>query len=349
MKIRITVDRFWNDFSSIERWPEILINLPEKMESKSKYDIAKNYLSYPTDDRGRVLRSDEFYGLFGAEIKQEKIIISGCNLIQLNDEGYFLSEEALKLRVCYERDEGWEKELAKQLLKYSIRVRAVIIGILNGGGVQFPKKFLYKNREAYIELNRKRFYPLNPTTDVTNLNDFIKDFGKECLGPYWREILHISNEEYIEILGTTKDTPSLSDIGTYLKIPLTLFEYLGWFIDKGEGKYQIDKEKLKEDIGTDIYESLIIEEFLNDVDILKDLIKDYQDIRGLFPVEHVGEVLKSRIAPEINGDIGKWIDRYFLEGVEKGKFKIVDYEQGQPRHGRGLLGDKKKQLIKIEF
>ncbi len=349
MKIRITVDRFWNDFSSIERWPEILINLPEKMESKSKYDIAKNYLSYPTDDRGRVLRSDEFYGLFGAEIKQEKIIISGCNLIQLNDEGYFLSEEALKLRVCYERDEGWEKELAKQLLKYSIRVRAVIIGILNGGGVQFPKKFLYKNREAYIELNGKRYYPLNPTTDVTNLNDFMKDFGKESLGPYWREILRISNEEYIEILGTTKDTPSLSDIGTYLKIPLTLFEYLGWFIDKGEGKYQIDKEKLKEDIGTDIYESLIIEEFLNDVDILKDLIKDYQDIRGLFPVEHVGEVLKSRIAPEINGDIGKWIDRYFLEGVEKGKFRIVDYEQGQPRHGRGLLGDKKKQLIKIEF
>ena len=259
MKIRITVDRFWNDFSSIERWPEILINLPEKMESKSKYDIAKNYLSYPTDDRGRVLRSDEFYGLFGAEIKQEKIIISGCNLIQLNDEGYFLSEEALRLRVCYERDEGWEKELAKQLLKYSIRVRAVIIGILNGGGVQFPKKFLYKNREAYIELNRKRYYPLNPNTEVTNLNDFMKDFGKESLGSYWREILHISNEEYIEILGTTKDTPSLSDIGTYLKIPLTLFEYLGWFIDKGEGKYQIDKEKLKEDIGTDIYESLIIE------------------------------------------------------------------------------------------
>ena len=82
---------------------------------------------------------------------------------------------------------------------------------------------------------------------------------------------------------------------------------------------------------------------------MKDLIKDYQDIRGLFPVEHVGKVLKSKIAPEINGDIGKWIDRYFLEGVEKGKFKIVDYEQGQPRHGRGLLGDKKKQLIKIEF
>ncbi|MBE6082845.1 MAG: hypothetical protein E7205_09195 [Tissierellaceae bacterium] len=343
------MDRFWNDFSSIERWPEILINLPEKMESKSKYDIAKNYLSYPTDDRGRVLRSDEFYGLFGAEIKQEKIIISGCNLIQLNDEGYFLSEEALKLRVCYERDEGWEKELAKQLLKYSIRVRAVIIGILNGGGIQFPRKFLYKNREAYIDMKENRFFLLNPTIAVTNLNDFLKNYGKESLGPYWKDILNIDNEEDIEILGTTKDYPSLSDIGTYLKIPLTLFEYLGWFIDKGEGKYQINKELLKKDIGSDIYESLIIEDFLNDVDILKDLINQYQDVRGLFPIEQVGEALKLMIAPEVNENSGKWIDRYFLEGAEKGKFRIVDYEQGQPRHGRGLLGDNKKQLIKIEF
>ena len=38
-----------------------------------------------------------------------------------------------------------------------------------------------------------------------------------------------------------------------------------------------------------------------------------------------------------------------MEGSEKGKFKIVDSEQGQPRHGRGLLGDIKKQLIKLEF
>lgn len=349
MKIHITVDRFWNDFSSIERWPEILLNLPEKMESKSKYDIAKNYLSYPTDEKGRVLRSDEFYGLFGAEVKQEKIIISGCNLIQINDKGYFLSEEALKLKECYERDKDWEKELAKQLLKYSIRVRAVTIGILNGGGVKFRKKFLCKNREAYIEMKEKRYLLLNPTITVTNINDFMKDFGKESLGHYWKEILTIDNEEDIEILGTTKDSPSISDIGTYLKIPLTLFEYLGWFIDKGEGKYQIDKEKLKKDIGTDIYESLIIEDFLNDVDILKELIKEYQDIRGLFPVEQVGELLKSRITPEVDENSGKWIDRYFLEGAEKGKFKIVDYEQGQPRHGRGLLGDNKKQLIKIEF
>lgn len=349
MRIHITVDRFWNDFSSIERWPEILMNLPKKMIANSKYELAKIYLSYPTDKKGRVLKSDEFYGLFGAEIKRKKIIISGCNLIEINDEGYFLSEEALNLRDCYQQDKDWEKELAKQLLRYSIRVRAIIIGILNSGGIYFPRKFLDKNREAYIEVEEVKYFPLNPTLTEANLNEFMKSYGKESLGPYWKDILNIDNEKDIQILGTIKETPSLSNIGTYLKIPLILFEYLGWFIDKGDGNYQIQKKKMKEDIGEEIFNSLIIDDLLNETDILKDLIKEYQDIRGLFPVEQVGQILKSRIQPESSESNNKWIDHYFMEGSDKGKFKIVDWEQGQPRHGRGLLGDIKKQLIKIEF
>ncbi len=55
------------------------------------------------------------------------------------------------------------------------------------------------------------------------------------------------------------------------------------------------------------------------------------------------------MAPQNKESIGKWIDHYFMEGINMGKFKLVDWEQGQPRHGRGLLGDKRKQLIKLEF
>ena len=87
---------------------------------------------------------------------------------------------------------------------------------------------------------------------MVNLNDFMKEFGKQSLGPYWKEILNINDEENIELLGTTKEEPSLANIGTYLKIPLILFEYLEWFIDMGEGQYVIDREKMKEDVGEDV-------------------------------------------------------------------------------------------------
>ena len=82
MRIHITADRFWTDNSSIERWPEILLRLPEKMESNSKYDIAKIYLSYPTDDKGRLVRSDEFYGLFGAERSKKRLLFQVLTLFQ---------------------------------------------------------------------------------------------------------------------------------------------------------------------------------------------------------------------------------------------------------------------------
>ena len=348
MKIHITVDRFWNDNSSIERWPEILSKLPENIEAKSKYDIAKKYLAYPTDEKGRVLRSDEFYGLFGAEQKHDKNIISGANFIAKGKEGYFLTEEALQLRDAYKRDDEWEQILAKQLLTYSIRVRALVLGILNSRGICFPKKFLHRNREAYVEIEGEKFYLLNPTSLVKNLNDFMKKFGVYALGPYWQQELGIEEEE-IQVHGTTKEEPSVAEIGTYLKMPLTLFQYLGWFKEKDDGVYGLNSEKVKEDIGEEVFNSLLLKGSKRDTDILKDLILKYGDIRGYFPIEIVGEDLKRHIAPDVTESNPRWIDHYFMEGIKNGKFKLVGSEQGQPRHGRGLLGDKEKQLIKLRF
>lgn len=348
MNIHITVDRFWNDTSSIERWPDILSKLPEKIEAKSKYDIAKKYLSYPIDEKGRVLRSDEFYGLFGAELKGEKTIISGANFVGKGEEEYFLTKEALQLREAYKKDSKWEQMLAKQLMIYSIRARAIVIGILNSEGICFPEKFLQRNREAYVEIEGEKYYLLNPTSSVKNLNEFLKQYGEYALGPYWRNELEIEEEE-IQILGTIKEEPSLKDIGTYLKMPLTLFQYLGWFKDKDDGVFGLNREKIKADIGEEVFASLLLNDTMEDTDILKDLIQKYGDTRGYFPVEIVGENLKQHIAPDGAESISKWIDSYFMEGIKNGKFKLVDTEQGQPRHGRGLLGDKEKQLIKLRF
>ncbi|MUL33944.1 hypothetical protein [Priestia megaterium] len=349
MKIHITADRFWNDNSSIERWPEVLLNLPEELEANSKYDIAKTYLSYPIDEKGRILRSDEFYGLFGAEEKHGRMIISGVNYIQRGTEGYSLTEEALTLRDCYQKDENWEIRLAKQLLTYSVRVRAVVLGILNSEGICFPEKFLYKNREAYIELEGERYFLLNPSQSVLNLNTFLKKFGSLSLGPFWKKYLGIEEEEIIQLVGTTKEEPSLSEIGTYLKIPLTLFQYLEWFKEMDDGVYGFHKEKVKKDIGEEIFNSLLLDDYKKDTDILKDLILEYGDLRGYFSVEEIGEILKSHIAPDYKGNTSKWIDCYFMEGIKCGKFKLIGSEQGQPRHGRGLLGDREKQLIKLVF
>lgn len=349
MIIHLTTDFFWTDTSSIERWPEILARLPERIQSKSRVDVAKNYLGYKTDENGRILRADEVYGLFGFENNGQKVIIVGCNYIMKDEDGYILSEEAFKLVSAYRDNDGWERLLAKQLLKYSVRVRALMIGLLNGEGILFSQGFLKEVSKAYLTIENERYFALNKDMEIKNLNDLMTAYPRRSVGPYWAELLNVNPEEEIEIQGINKKDPSLKQVGSYFKMPLLLFEYLEWFVEKEEGLFSINEDKVKEDVGKEVIDSLLLDFHINEVQILKNLISENGDIRGYFPVAIVGEILKSKIEPNINLSIEQWIDQYFIKGFNERKFRLAGYEQGQPRHGRGLLGDKEKQLIKLEF
>ncbi|MEG2867890.1 MAG: hypothetical protein RR894_09090 [Terrisporobacter sp.] len=349
MIIKLGRERFWAKFSNIERWPEILKSLPKEIPSKSRNTIAKDYLHYTVDDKHRILNADEVYGIFGAEISKRSINIAGCNLIKKCNSGYKLSDEAIELVERYNNDEQWEIALASQVLKYSIRVRSIAIALLNGGYIQFKNKFMENLKEAYISYDKKIYYVFSDKTDEVNINTLIKDNSSDVLGPFWKEELDIIDDEEIVFSGATKGNPSLSFMTTYLQIPLHLFSYLEWFKEVEENKYILDKSKIKENIENEVIDSLIIGSGLDELDILKELIDEYKDSRGYIPVAIVGEKLKDKIGEEQDISIDDWVDRYFITKVNNEIIKIVDNEQGQPRHGRGLLGKKDHQLLKIEF
>jgi len=349
MIIHLTTDLFWTDTYNIERWPEVLTKLPERISSQSKVDVAKDYLNYKTDEKGRIIKADEVYGLFGLERKSNKNIIAGCNFIIKNDEGYLLSEETIIFIKAYEENSNWELLLAQQLLKYSVRVRALFIALLNGDGIIFKEGFLKNTKDAYINLKRKQYFILNPDSMQNNLNTLMAEFSSESLGYAWMDILGIEDSEEIFIKGLSKDEPSLKQIGSYFKMPLILFDHLGWFREKTENLFVLDKVKIMNEIDQQIYDSLILKDIVNDKEILQSIILEHEDARGYFPVSIVGEILKNKIDPFSTVKVDAWIDKYFISGQTNGDFKIVGGEQGQPRHGRGLLGDKEQQLIKLVF
>lgn len=349
MIIKIGTDRFWVKASNIERWVEILNILPQTIPCKSKKDIAKKYIGYRVDDAGRIIKADEMYGLFGLEKSNGKFTIVGSNFIKENKSCYELTEGALKLIERYKNNENWESALAEQLLKYSIRVRSIAIALLNGGYLHFSKMYLENLISSYLNFNNKDYYIFSNKGEKTNINNLINDNSTLVLGRFWKEELKISDYEEIKFSGINNDSPSLSAMSTYLKIPVMLFNYLNWFKEEQEGKYVLDKYKMKEDISKKIYNSLIIEKTVDEIEILKELIKEYSDARELFPLEIVGSLLKSKIDFQNEVSEDAWIDRYIMTGIDKGKFKILDHEQGQPRHGRGLLGKNEYQLLKIDI
>jgi len=349
MIIHLTTDFFWTDTSRIERWPEILKKLPGKIESKSRVDVAKDYLNYKTDEKGRILRADEVYGMFGLEQKKNKNIIVGCNLIVKGDKGYILSEDAKKIAEAYESDENWELLLAIQLLKYSIRVRAIAIGLINGEGINFKEGFLKNNKESFLVLAGDKYYIFNTDNVEKNLNTIMEKYKTISIGEFWRNILNFDEDESVEIEGIVKKEPSLKQAASYFKMPFMLFKHLGWIKEQADNMYVLDKGLVKKQVGDKIFNSLMIETFKGELDILKELILEHMDERGYFPVSIVGKSLKEKLDIISESSVNRWIDRYFMTGITEKKFRLVGSEQGQPRHGRGLFGDKDQQLIKLEF
>lgn len=348
MIIKIGTDRFWVRASNLERWAEILSSLPREIQCKSKKDIAKDYLHYKVDEGGRIVNSDEVYGLFGFGKSKTGITIIGSNFINEKDKGYVLTDAATNLLNKYNDNEEWEKTLAEQLLKYSIRVRSIVLALLNGGCLVCEKGYLQNLKTSYISYGDNDYYIFSNKMEEVTINNLIELYPNIVFGPFWREELGINNDEIIEIQGVNKKEPSLGS-STYLKIPLLLFYYLEWVKEESEGRYILDKYKIKEDVGKETFNSLIINNTFNEIEELKELIRENSDARGFFPIENVGLSLKDKIDSSNNENYEQWIDHYFMTAINNGVLKIVDNEQGQPRHGRGLLGKKDYQLIKLEI
>lgn len=349
MIIRIGTDRFWVKASNIERWPEILNVLPENIACKSKKGIAEDYLHYTIDSHGRIVNADEVYGLFGLERGKSSITISGCNFIKESQGGYILTSNALRLVELYRSNGPWEKVLGQQLLKYCIRVRSIAFALLNGGFLCFDSGYMENLVNSYIDFKGNKYFIFSDKPGDTNMNSLVNDFSNASLGLFWEKEIGVDEDEKFLFKGINKEYPSLGSMSTYLKIPLMLFEHLKWIIEISNKFYAFDKQQLKRDIDEETYKSLVCEDSLHEFEILKQLIKENTDARGFFPIGIVGLLLKGKIDSQNNMPDEQWIDHYFVTGISNGNFKIVEHEQGQPRHGRGLTGRKEYQLLKMKF
>jgi hypothetical protein len=349
MIFKISKEKFWYSSSGIEIWPEMLKTLPKEIEYRDKNKIAEEYFHMKKDEKGRLNTSCEIYGLFGGEAKGEEVTLTGCNLIRKTSEGSELTEEAVNIVDAYKVDENWEVLLMEQLMKYSLRIRAIVTSLLNGGRLYFSEGYLKSMSKAFIEYEDEEYFIFYNKNDKKNLNDLMRKYPKKSVGEFWLKEFRIENDEAIEIQGISNPDPSIDGISTQVKVPLVLLEYLGFIKEVDIGYYSIDKSRFKEKISKEVYESFLLNSEKDEIQILKELIEEYGDYKGNFPVEILGEKLKNYIEPYSSESLDGWIDKYFVSGFNSGKFKLISNEQGQPRHGRGLLGKRDHQLIKIEI
>jgi hypothetical protein len=237
----------------------------------------------------------------------------------------------------------------EQLLRFSIRIRAIFYALLSGGTLCF-KSHLFKNMPgAFLEFQNEKYFIFSSQKEVKNINDLIMLNPGISFGPFWMKEFSLVLADSYEISGGSGTPPSIDHIAIWLKIPLVLVEYLQWFKETAPCIFSIDKQRMKKDIEEEVWQSLVLEGNKNELEILKALVDKYSDNKGFFPVSIVGSLLKKEIDPESELSEERWIDRFFMSGFSTNRFELVSYERGQPIDGRGLLGQNDHQLIKIEF
>lgn len=81
--------------------------------------------------------------------------------------------------------------------------------------------------------------------------------------------------------------------------------------------------------------------------VLRRVSNEDADARGFVPIERAGRrlwtTLNSQEAPR---NLAAWIDRVFGEAIARGAIEVHAWAPGQPRHGRGLHGDRDRKLVR---
>ncbi|MBE9112534.1 hypothetical protein IQ273_24375, partial [Nodosilinea sp. LEGE 07298] len=81
--------------------------------------------------------------------------------------------------------------------------------------------------------------------------------------------------------------------------------------------------------------------------LLRELSQTLADRAGYLPIERAGLALWKELYPNtLPPTLDAWIDQAFGEAIDQGTIEVEAWAPGQPRHGRGLYGDRERKLVR---
>lgn len=354
--IRLSIERFWLEAGNFELWCELLSRIPAQTKSKTMKEIAALYLNKDIVEKDKKLdHSKELFGLLGYELfhRSEQFEIKGVNFLKRID-GYFqFTEDAEEIVNAYLKNDSWEVLLAKQLLRFSPRTRVIIHLLLNGGSFVTNNASLKNYGRWQLEFNDVFYNPFASNQKINNMNYLLQEYKEEALGNEWKVILkeyRIDLEEDWSFIGAGGKEPAKTNLTAFMRAPMQLFDYLDWLIETSDGKVILNQEKMKYDIGElDALFNITTRESVDELHSFKEIVDLLSDDRGFFPVEPAIKQFLEKHYLSWGKGLSRFVDFYITNGMKKGLFTIGAHESGQPRHGRGYLGKREYQLIKLDI
>lgn len=287
----------------------------------------------------------------GIEKRQNKLLLRGVGLLEKENGCYGLSKEAIGLTQAYtDNPEGkeWVYVLSRLLLLREPRVRA-LVGLLSEDGAELVftgnECFTASLRKSMVcRQNQQVVYPFtHKDNDVRTLRDVLQERAWWTLGA-WRDHPLLDGAEDCIYVGQMSDQFSLHDIGLALHAACEVLLHAG--ILKSTGNVcTVDQSLAAEIMGDAMAEGFGWTRKPRQAAPLLTLIQSLlNELRT-----DTGFVVASELRAALAAQGIENPDKEIAALEKAGTLIVYAEDYGQSRHGAGLYGDPRKQLVKIRL
>lgn len=339
----------WYDGTRIQSWPVFLNSIPHDLILSSATEFGRRFDTQRMTDQRHAAAEKIVRNLPGLEKKADRLILKGIGLFEQMKSGYGLSSDAIRLCAVYKEDQkgkGWVRLLASLLLAREPRTRVVIRALSREGAelhFEGKKWFGGSLRKAQIIAGGDLIFPFcGEGAEQPTLRTLLREHSWWALGE-WRSHPLLERAENCHFTGTLRENFSLHDVGLALRGPFEILLHLG-VLRSAENVCWIEKDAAVRELGDD-------------------LASEFDWVAAptsLLPEELVArhvEALRSDTGYLIASDLRKALRREGIENPDaeiarlqsEGKLVIEAEDFGQARHGQGLFGDPRKQMVQIRI
>lgn len=345
--IALTQLALWYDPTRIQTWPAFLAAIPDDVEAKSPTELGRQYATGRMTSEGHSSAFNLVRNLPGLEMRGGHLQLRGVGLLERTPEGCRVSATGRTLATLY-RDgpagNAWVTALADLLLGREPRTRA-LVSLLSedGASLNFDADTWFGGRHRQARLTRPGCPPVAPFADdieERTLATSLAERGWWCLGDWRRDEL-LEGSSDCRVVGLRSDSPSLHDIGLALRAAMEVLLAAG-IVRAGGGQAWLDASDAARALparGVEFGWHPAVAESL--VDALVAVLPALRSATGHVVASELRAVLQERGCQDP--------DRAIAEAEQEGRLLVYAEDYGQARHGRGLYGDPRKQLVKLRI
>lgn len=316
------------------------------------FDIAPTMAYRSGAPRGK--GTDGVINTYGLERSGARSRINGINLFERVDKGLRVTGEGIELGESFREakaDIQWVRVLARQLLRREPRTRLVMglcllgwqLGVEAPGGIPTGALSLSSPQGETFEVAQR---------NCEGFNTLLRDNGELALGPLWRADLESLGESGpIVWEGVHGGSPSTNDLPTALKKSLAVFFQIRAF-DGGPSVWGTDAGGLADALAVEDLAELGFKDAapkqLTDDAAFARALRDCADAEGFFIVSQLAERFGELLCVP-DEDRAAALDSYVRMAMYHDQLRVLDRHPGQPRMGRGLLGESGARRVRVEY